>query len=92
MRVEIELTDEQTAEVVAALREDMLASGVALAAPERTRPFSVAETAAELGVSESAVRREVDAGRLGRVPNTGRVLVPVRCVRARQDGKEDCSA
>ena len=90
MKVEFELTDNQKAEIVEALRADMIAEGVALAASERTRPYSVAEAAEELGVSASSIRREVEAGRIGRVPNTGRVLIPVRCVRARQNGEVEC--
>ena len=87
MRLELNLTEEQKSEVVSALMQGMLDSGVALAAPERTRPYSVAEAAEALGVSDSTVMREVEAGILKRLPNTGRILIPVRVIRARQDGE-----
>ena len=71
------------AAIIAGMRE---AGG--LVAPEpRTRPFSVAEAAEEIGISESQVRREVGADRLKRIDGVGRVLITVESVRKFQRGE-----
>lgn len=55
--------------------------------PDRVKPFSVAEVAEELGLSTTSVRRLVDDGKLLRVADVGRVLVPVEEVRRFQKGE-----
>ena len=71
------------AEVVAA---NMLASGMALRAPEREEPYTVEDCAKAVGLSERTIRTEISAGAWPLVARTGRKLVPVWAVRVRQAG------
>jgi len=84
----IELNDDQMSELVQSLADDMVARGIALTAPERTRPFTLAEASREFGVSSQTVKRWVDAGMLSKVSGSSRVLIPVESVRAKQ--REGC--
>ena len=83
MNLEINLTDAATKDLVERVVAQMIASGVVVAPPERIRPYSVTEAAAELGMSETVIRRDVEAGRLERIPNTGRILIPVHSIKQR---------
>ncbi len=82
MKVEISLPEEAVAAIVAKMREE----GLCVPAEGRTTPFSVEELVVETGVSETGVRRLVEAGTLKRIPGVGRVLVPVESLREWQRG------
>ncbi|MGJ8677203.1 MAG: hypothetical protein ACSHX0_06780 [Akkermansiaceae bacterium] len=88
MKFELELNDEQRADLAKAVVDDMVSRGVALAPPPRLKPYSVSEAAEELSISVASVRRDVEAERLARVPNTGRMLIPVWSVKQRQAGEQ----
>lgn len=83
MNLQLTLTDDQLREIARCVAAEMIATGAAVAAPVRTRPYSVAEAALELGLSEQSIRRDIEAGRLARIPNTARVLIPVESLQAR---------
>ena len=86
------LTEEQKAEIIEGLKASMVADGVALREPERTRPYTVAEAAEALTVSVRTVGRWIEAGELVKLSATGKILIPVASVRAKQQegqrGKE----
>jgi hypothetical protein len=75
MKIEIELTPEQEASLAELVAARMVEMGAAVAAPVRTRPYTVAEAAEVLGMSQRQVRMDVEKGLLKRVPNTARVLI-----------------
>jgi len=64
------------AELVAALREELLAELARQPAPAPVRPLSIPEAAAMLGVSRSTLYAEIQAGRCRSVKVGGRRLVP----------------
>tara|TARA_R110000764_G_scaffold101018_3_gene186295 strand:- start:605 stop:883 length:279 start_codon:yes stop_codon:yes gene_type:complete len=62
-------------------------SSLAVRLPERVRPYSVDEAVLELGVSDSTVRRLVEAGRLRVVAGVGRVLIVAESLHGLMQGK-----
>lgn len=72
--------------IAAAVVADMEARGLAVVGPDRSRPFGVAELMEETMLSDSAVRRMVEAGIFLRVAHTKKVLVTVESVRRWQGG------
>jgi len=86
MEVKLNLSEEQVNNLAAAVVEQMVRDGVAMVEPERAAPYSVAEAAVALSVSEDTVRRYVEAGKLRRVKGMSRVLIPVGEVKRYQEG------
>lgn len=86
MKMELTVPEELLPMLAKPIAEELERKGLALRSPEREKPFTVEEAAAELGLSGRTVRTEVKAGDWPTVPRTGRVLIPVWAVRVRQRG------
>ena len=78
MKISIEFTAEQKAEIVAGLMAEFIERGVALQAPERSKPYSIKEAADALNMGASRIRK---------MPGVGRCLIPVAEVQRMQAGK-----
>lgn len=86
MKLHLELTGEQLAEIARAVIAECKIQGMAMVEPERLAPYPVGEAAEALKVSERTVHRWVEAGKLSRVPGTARVLILADDVRRMQKG------
>lgn len=89
MKVSLELTAEQIGEIAVVVAERLMASGVpcAVSAEKRRKPYTAVEAAEALGVSKDTIYRMVVAGRLGRVPGSAVVRIPVGEVERLLEGK-----
>jgi excisionase family DNA binding protein len=74
--IEVRLDPGQLAELASMIAEKLRAA----ATPAATKPYTVAEAAQALGVSESTIVRRVRAGQLRCVPGLGRTLIPAATI------------
>jgi len=64
---------------------DMIAERVS---PQKRKPFTLAEAATAIGLSRQTIRNLIEAGKLAKVPGTGRrVLIPRLEVERYQAGQ-----
>ena len=87
MKVVIDFSTDQLGTIAAAVVAEMERLGKVMVQPERTRPWTASELVQELSMSEWTIRRWAEAGRLKRVPGTGKVLFTADSVKAVQKGE-----
>jgi hypothetical protein len=88
MNLTISIPDEKAPEFASLVAAAMIEAGAEMKAPEREEPFTVPEAAKAIGLGERTINREIAAGLWPLVPRTGRNLIPVWAVRARQRGED----
>ncbi len=82
MKFLLNIPDEERADFVAAVCEEMVARGEAVVLPGRTEPFDMAELKRETKLSDTQLRRMAEpGGPFQRVPGVSSFLVTVSSVR-----------
>ena len=60
--------------------------GARLKQPERTKPYSLTEAAATLGIAKESIRLAVHAGEIPRVPGISVIRIPASVIHGMLDG------
>jgi len=87
MNVQIDFSEAQVVDIAAAVIREMERQGKVMVEPERMKPYTLREAVEHFGVSDATLSRWAEAGRLHRVPGTGRVLFTAASVRALMAGE-----